>query len=63
MSHYYENVVNNYFEYKRNEIQIKKIERQIKEEKDVLEKELLNISKQELFFKRADYATTSKRSY
>jgi hypothetical protein len=53
MSHYYENVVNGYFEYKRNEIEIKKIERQIKEEKDVLEKELLNISKQELFFKRA----------
>ena len=29
MSHYYENVVNGYFEYKRNEIQIKKLERQI----------------------------------
>lgn len=53
MSHYYENTVNGYFDYKENEIQIKKLDIKINNEKDPLDLELLKIEKQKLFFRRA----------
>ena len=57
---FFEQMVFLSFDFRKNEIEIKKLERDIAEEKDDLEKELLLIKMDEKLFARADMLLTAK---
>src|SRR5210317_2199904 len=57
---YFETLMALSFDYRKNEIEIKKIEKKIREEQDVLEKELLQIQLEEKLYGRAGMELTAK---
>ena len=57
---HFENLMSLSFEYRRNDIEIKKIERDIKKEKDPLEKDLKQIELEEKLYGRASMELTAK---
>ncbi len=57
---HFENLMSLSFEYRRNDIEIKKIERDIKKEKDPLEKDLKQVALEEKLYGRASMELTAK---
>ena len=55
-----ENLMHLSFDYRKNEIEIKKIERDIKMEKDVLEKEMKQVELEEKLYSRANMELVAK---
>ena len=57
---HFENLMGLSFEYRKNDIEIKKIQRDIKKEKDPLEKDLKQIELEEKLYSRASMELTAK---
>ena len=57
---HFENLMHLSFDYRKNEIEIKKIERDIKMEKDVLEKEMKQVELEEKLYSRANMELVAK---
>ena len=57
---HFENLMTLSFEYRKNDIEIKKTQRDIKKEKDLLEKELKQIELEEKLYSRAGMELTAK---
>ena len=57
---HFENLMSLSFEYRRNDIEIKKIERDIKKERDPLEKDLKQVALEEKLYGRASMELTAK---
>jgi len=57
---HFENLMHLSFEYRKNDVEIKKLQREIKKEKDPLEKELKQIELEEKLYGRAGMELTAK---
>jgi len=57
---HFENLMHLSFEYRKNDVEIKKLQREIKKEKDPLEKELKQIKLEEKLYGRAGMELTAK---
>jgi len=57
---HFENLMRLSFEYRKNDVEIKKLQREIKKEKDSLEKELKQIELEEKLYSRAGMELTAK---
>jgi len=57
---HFENLMNLSFDYRKNDVAIKKLERDIKTEKDVLEKELKQVELEEKLYGRANMELVAK---
>jgi hypothetical protein len=57
---HFENLMHLSFDYRKNDVEIKKIQREIKQEKDPLEKELKQIELEEKLYGRASMELTAK---
>jgi len=57
---HFENLMRLSFDYRKNGVEIKKIQREIKKEKDSLEKELKQVELEERFYDRANMELTAK---
>src|SRR5210317_1507432 len=57
---FFENLMNLSFDYRRNEIEIKKTEKKIREEQDDLERDLLEIELEQKLYGRANMELTAK---
>jgi len=57
---HFENLMRLSFEYRKNDVEIKKLQREIKKEKDHLEKELKQIELEEKLYSRAGMELTAK---
>jgi len=57
---HFENLMTLSFDYRKNEVEVKKLQRDIKTEKDVLEKELKQVELEEKLYGRANMELTAK---
>lgn len=57
---FFENIISMSFDYRRNEVEIKKLQRKIEEETDELEKELLEINLEEKLYTRSNLELVAK---
>ena len=57
---HFENLMHLSFDYRKNDVEIKKLQREIKKEKDPLEKELKQIELEEKFYRRANMELVAK---
>lgn len=57
---FFENIISMSFEYRRNEVEIKKLQKKIEEETDELEKELLLISLEEKLYTKSSMELVAK---
>ena len=57
---HFENLMNLSFEYRKNDVEIKKLQRDIKKEKDPLEKEMKQVELEEKMYGRANMALVAK---
>jgi len=57
---HFESLMHLSFEYRKNDVEIKKIQREIKQEKDLLEKEFKQIELEEKCYSRAEMELTAK---
>ena len=57
---HFENLMNLSFDYRKNDVEIKKLEREIKQEKDPLEKEMKQIDLEQKFYARANMELVAK---
>ena len=57
---HFENLMHLSFDYRKNDVEIKKLQREIKKEKDLLEKELKQIELEEKLYGRASMELTAK---
>jgi len=57
---HFENLMHLSFEYRKNDVEIKKLQREIKKEKDPLEKELKQVKLEEKLYSRAGMELTAK---
>ena len=57
---HFENLMHLSFEYRKNDVEIKKLQREIKKEKDSLEKELKQIEMEQKLYDRASMELTAK---
>ena len=57
---FFENIMSMSFEYRRNQVEIKKLQRSIESEQDELEKELLEISLEEKLYARSNLELVAK---
>lgn len=57
---FFENVISMSFNYRRNEVEIKKVQKQIEEEQDELERELLQIDLEEKLYAKSNMELVAK---